>query len=71
MSPSLIAEIGMTEDVFIVRGNGSTHLVGRAGIVEEAPRDLIFPDLFIRVPLDGSKLDSRYFVLACRIRVGH
>ena len=51
-------------DVFIVRGNGSTHLVGRAGIVEGNPKDLIFPDLFIRVPLDGAKLDCRYFVLA-------
>ena len=51
-------------DVFIVRGNGSTHLVGRAGIVEGNPTDLIFPDLFIRVPLDGTRLDARYFVLA-------
>jgi type I restriction enzyme S subunit len=51
-------------DVFIVRGNGSKDLVGRAGLVEEAADGVIFPDLFIRVPLDLSKIHPHYFLIA-------
>lgn len=50
--------------MFVVRGNGSKNLVGRAGIVECQPDGLIFPDLFIRVPLDGDRLLARYFLIA-------
>jgi type I restriction enzyme, S subunit len=49
-------------DVFIVRGNGSKELVGRAGMITESRDALIFPDLFIRVPLDGTRLLPSYFV---------
>lgn len=51
-------------DVFIMRGNGSTDLVGRAGIVREQPDKVIFPDLFIRCPLDPNVFDSEYFLIA-------
>ncbi len=51
-------------DVFIVRGNGSKDLVGRAGIVNSQPRNVIFPDLFIRSPLDTKRLLPRYFLIA-------
>jgi type I restriction enzyme S subunit len=51
-------------DVFVVRGNGSKDLVGRAGLVECQPVGLIFPDLFIRIPLDSSGLLARYFLIA-------
>jgi type I restriction enzyme S subunit len=50
------------QDVFIVRGNGSKGLVGRAGIVQESRAGLIFPDLFIRVPLDEEKMLAEFFV---------
>lgn len=49
-------------DVFIMRGNGSKHLVGRAGLVETTVSGTIFPDLFIRVPLEGTGISSRFFV---------
>jgi type I restriction enzyme, S subunit len=51
-------------NVFVVRGNGSKNLMGRAGIVECQPEGLIFPDLFIRIPLDGDRLLARYFLIA-------
>jgi type I restriction enzyme S subunit len=38
-------------DVFVVRGNGSKHLCGMAGLVTEDSDFVIFPDLFIHVPL--------------------
>jgi type I restriction enzyme S subunit len=49
-------------DVFIVRGNGSKELVGRAGLIEECKNIVIFPDLFIKVPLDETKILPRFFV---------
>ncbi|WP_392532582.1 restriction endonuclease subunit S [Nostoc sp. C117] len=50
------------EDVFIVRGNGSKHLVGQAGIVKKFAEGTIFPDLFIQVPLDCHKILPSFFV---------
>ncbi|MDF0590996.1 restriction endonuclease subunit S [Candidatus Methanocrinis natronophilus] len=49
-------------DVFIVRGNGSKSLVGRAGMVVGAIPGTIFPDLFIRVPLDKNQILPEFFV---------
>jgi type I restriction enzyme S subunit len=49
-------------DVYIVRGNGSKELVGRAGFVEECDEAIIFPDLFIKVLLDRSIISPRFFV---------
>ncbi len=49
-------------DVFIVRGNGSKELVGRAGSVQEHSKGIIFPDLFIRVSLDVGVVVPRFFV---------
>lgn len=49
-------------DVFIVRGNGSKELVGQAGMIEEEVTGTIFPDLFIRVPLDTKKVLPAFFV---------
>jgi type I restriction enzyme S subunit len=48
-------------DVFIVRGNGSKHLCGQAGLVENQTENLVFPDLFIRVPLPETLL-AEFFV---------
>ena len=53
-----------TDDVFVVRGNGSKDLVGRAGIVHEAAENVIFPDLLIRVPLDRRRIIPRFFLYA-------
>lgn len=50
-------------DVFIIRGNGSKELVGKAGWVSQASDGKIFPDLFIRVPLDKEKILPQFFVL--------
>ena len=49
-------------DVFVMRGNGSKHLVGRAGLVEGTIPGTIFPDLFIRIPLEGTGVSSHFFV---------
>jgi type I restriction enzyme S subunit len=49
-------------DVFIVRGNGSKELVGQAGKVEKHLRGTIFPDLFIRVPLNPEHMLPGFFV---------
>lgn len=48
--------------VFIVRGNGSKELCGRAGLVTQDPTNTIFPDLFIRVSLPHEMIDPRFFV---------
>lgn len=52
------------KDVFIVRGNGSKDLVGRAGMIDNAAPGIIFPDLFIRIPLDKKRILPEFFV-AC------
>ena len=49
-------------DVYVVRGNGSKDLVGRAGIVEDVTNDVIFPDLLIKIPLNASRIMPEYFV---------
>jgi len=49
-------------DVFVVRGNGSKSLCGRAGIVMDYADATIFPDLFIKVILPPDLVYSRYFV---------
>jgi type I restriction enzyme S subunit len=49
-------------DVFIVRGNGSKELVGQAGMVKGHIAGTIFPDLFIRVPLDSVRMLPTFFV---------
>lgn len=51
-----------TSDVFIVRGNGNKRLCGQAGIVSGSPERTIFPDLFIRVPIDPALILPQFFV---------
>ena len=36
-------------DFLVIRGNGSQHLVGRGGLVIDAPAEVAFPDTLIRV----------------------
>lgn len=42
------------DDLFVSRGNGSLHLVGRAVLAQEPPHRIVFPDTMIRVRLTGS-----------------
>ena len=49
-------------DVFVMRGNGSKHLCGQAGLVTEESNSVIFPDLFIRVPLPVKRILPKFFV---------
>jgi len=56
-------------DVFIVRGNGSKALVGRAATVQEDCTGVIFPDLFIRVPLKGTELLGSFFTAVWNSRL--
>jgi type I restriction enzyme S subunit len=51
-----------TNDVFVVRGNGSKYLVGRAGMVGGCSKGVIYPDLFIKIPLDITKILPDFFV---------
>jgi type I restriction enzyme S subunit len=52
------------DDIFIMRGNGSKERVGLAGMVRSSPPNVLFPDLFIHVPLPTDKIDPAYFVIA-------
>jgi len=49
-------------DVFVVRGNGTKTLCGRAGIVLDEVEETIFPDLFIKISLPHDVVDPRFFV---------
>lgn len=51
-------------DIFVIRGNGSKDLVARAGVVRSKPSDVIFPDLFIRVPVPEARMLPDFFLLA-------
>jgi type I restriction enzyme S subunit len=48
------------EDFFISRGNGSLHLVGRCGLVEQSPDLVIYPDTMIRLRVIHSLCNNRY-----------
>jgi type I restriction enzyme, S subunit len=50
------------DDVFIVRGNGSKDLCGLAGRVEKEEPRVVFPDLFIKVPLPADRFLPEFFV---------
>jgi type I restriction enzyme S subunit len=49
-------------DVYVMRGNGSKELCGQAGLVEEKCDNVIFPDLFIRVPLAETGILPEFFI---------
>lgn len=51
-------------DIFIIRGNGSKDRVGIAGMVRSTPPNVLFPDLFIRIPLPPDKIGGAYFLIA-------
>ncbi|MEQ1752246.1 MAG: restriction endonuclease subunit S, partial [Prosthecobacter sp.] len=51
-------------DVFVIRGNGSKERVGIAGMARSCPPNVLFPDLFIRVPLPPNKIEGEYFLIA-------
>ncbi len=51
-------------DIFIMRGNGSKERVGVAGMVRSWRPNVLFPDLFIHVPLPVDRIDPEYFVIA-------
>lgn len=48
-------------DLFVSRGN-TVDLVALASVVEDMPddKDIIFPDLFIRLDVDDNYLDKKY-----------
>lgn len=50
-------------DFLISRGNGSLRLVGRGGLVEDAPDAVAFPDTLIRARPDPDRIDARYLAL--------
>jgi type I restriction enzyme S subunit len=47
-------------DFFVSRGNGSLHLVGRGGLVEQEPDDVAYPDTLIRIRVSPSDCDIKY-----------
>ena len=49
-------------DILIVRGNGNLRLVGRAGLVDRAMREWVYPDLLMRIRLTRMTLPR--FVVA-------
>jgi type I restriction enzyme S subunit len=62
--PEAVPYLVSQGDVFVVRGNGSKHLVGRAGVMRDSPQNTVFPDLYIRIDLEGSGLTEEFFVAA-------
>lgn len=57
-------------DVLIVRGNGNAGLVGKCGVVEDAPSGCIYPDILMRVrPHDSFQI--QFFVEAWNSDVVH
>jgi type I restriction enzyme S subunit len=53
-----------TGDVYVIRGNGSKDLCGRAGLITEEAAGVIFPDLFIQVALSKERVLPEFFVAA-------
>jgi type I restriction enzyme S subunit len=51
-------------DVYVIRGNGSKHLCGRAGLITEEMPGVVFPDLFIQVALPKDRVLPEFFVAA-------
>jgi type I restriction enzyme, S subunit len=63
MSPEEAAAFQVRKgDVYVVRGNGSKALCGRAGFVDDDSSGVIFPDLFIKVSLPAEKILPAFFV---------
>jgi type I restriction enzyme S subunit len=56
-------------DLLIVRGNGSLHLVGRAGLVQQVSSPVAFPDTLIRAKLDKSAALPAYVARAWHSRI--
>lgn len=50
------------DDFFIVRGNGSLRLVGRAGLVASEPDPVAYPDTLIRAPINAKVIFPRYLL---------
>jgi type I restriction enzyme S subunit len=53
-----------TGDVYVIRGNGSKHLCGLAGLIGDEVEGVIFPDLFIQVALPKEQVLPKFFVAA-------
>jgi type I restriction enzyme, S subunit len=51
-------------DVYVIRGNGSKDLCGRAGLITEEAEGVVFPDLFIQVALCKKRILPEFFVTA-------
>ena len=47
-------------DIFIVRGNANPDLIGKCGIVEDAPDGCIYPDILMRVRLSHEMLPALF-----------
>lgn len=48
------------DDFFVSRGNGSIHLVGRGGLVEQTPDLVAYPDTMIRLRTIQNLCTNRY-----------
>lgn len=65
MSPAEAAPFLVRKgDVYVIRGNGSKDLCGRAGLVTDDAEGVIFPDLFIQVGLPKERVLPEFFVAA-------
>jgi type I restriction enzyme S subunit len=49
-------------DIFIMRGNGSKNLCGRAGLIYKVEDLVIFPDLFIQISIPRERITPEFFV---------
>ena len=51
-------------DVYVIRGNGSKDLCGRAGLIRDDVDGVVFPDLFIQIGLPKTQVLPEFFVAA-------
>src|ERR1051326_2117671 len=51
-------------DVYVIRGNGSKDLCGRAGLITDETEGVVVPDLFIQVALPKERMLPEFFVAA-------
>jgi type I restriction enzyme S subunit len=56
-------------DMFVSRGNGSLHLVGRSVLAQEPPEIIVFPDTMIRVRLSNCGMLREFINLAWASRL--
>jgi len=61
ISPKAAEDLAVKEgDLYVSRGNGSLHLLGRSTLAQEPPGRIVFPDTMIRLRFGGGRTLVKY-----------